>query len=312
MPERLTYKELEQKNKELEKEISKYKLSEEKLKREHNIFLGGPAVIFQWAAKENWPAEYVSPNVAQFGLKAEDFMSGRIHFIDVIHPEDREKIVLEVQRHGESGVPFYEQEYRIIQTDGEIRWVYDFTVVGRNEKKEITHYDGYILDITERKQAKDALHKANERLEEKIKAGTAELVEKNTALKVLLDQRGDDRKKFEDTITSSVKELLIPSLTRLKNNGLNSKQRTELNILESNLNKIISPFATNLLLSNLQLTPTEMQVANFIKHGASSKDIADHLSLSRRTVDTHRYNIRKKIGIRRKGVNLGTYLSSLT
>jgi len=62
----------------------------------------------------------------------------------------------------------------------------------------------------------------------------------------------------------------------------------------------------------MRLTPTEIQIANFIKHGASSKDIADSLGLSQRTVDTHRYNIRKKIGIGGKGVNLRTYLLALT
>ena len=110
---------------------------------------------------------------------------------------------------------------------------------------------------------------------------------------------------------SNVKELLIPNINRLKSSTLSSKQQTALNVLESNLNEMVSPFVNSVSSTLMKLTPTEIQVANFIKHGASSKDIAESLNLSQRTVDTHRYNIRKKLGVRGKGINLRTYLLSL-
>jgi len=160
MTEKPTYEELEQRIKEFEKEVAKFKSIEEGFKRERNIFLGGPIVVFKWSVKENWPTGYVSPNVAQFGYQAEDFMNSRIFYIDIIYPEDREKIMSEVQEHSESDVAFYEQEYRIIQANGEIKWVYDFRVVGRNDKNEITHYDGYILDITGRKKIEEGLRES--------------------------------------------------------------------------------------------------------------------------------------------------------
>ncbi len=121
MVKKPSYEELEQRVKELEKEGFELKRTKEELRRERNIFMGGPVVIFEWSKEENWPAKYVSPNVTQFGYQDEDFMSGRIPYIDIIHPEDREKIVSEVQEYSESGVTFYEQEYRIIQADGEIK-----------------------------------------------------------------------------------------------------------------------------------------------------------------------------------------------
>ena len=164
MARKPTYEELEQRVKDLEKEALKRRQAKEELKRERNIFLKGPVVIFKWAATENWPAEYVSPNVTQFGYQADDFISGRIHYIDIIYPEDVERIVSEVRDYSESGVAFYEQEYRIIQADGEVRWVYDFTIVRLNDQNEITHYDGYILDSTRRKQAEEALQESEERL----------------------------------------------------------------------------------------------------------------------------------------------------
>lgn len=166
--------------------------------------------------------------------------------------------------------------------------------------------------VSKLKKAEDVLNKANDWLEEEVNQQTVELEEKNTALKVLLGQRGVEKKKLEETIISNVKELLIPSLRRLKNGKLSSKQQKELNLLEHNLNEIVLPFANNVSPSYLKLTPTEIQIANFIKYGAPSKDIADSLGLSQRTVDTHRYHIRKKIGISGKGVNLRDCLSSLT
>jgi DNA-binding CsgD family transcriptional regulator len=160
--------------------------------------------------------------------------------------------------------------------------------------------------------AEEALNKTNENLEEMVKERTAEIHEKNTALRVLLDQRGDDKKKLEESVMSNVEKLLKPNLTRLKNSALSNKQQTILNILESNLNEIISPFLNNVSSSYMKLTPTEIQVANFIKQGATSKEIAESIGLSQRTVDTHRYKIRQKLEINGKKINLGTYLSSLS
>ena len=163
MAKKPTYEELEERVKDLEKQAHERRQAKEELKRERNMFLKGPVVIFRWAATENWPAEYVSPNVTQFGYQADDFLSGKIHYIDIIYPEDVERIVSEVRDYSESGVAFYEQEYRIIQADGEVRWVYDFTIIHRNDQNEITHYDGYILDTTRRKQAEEALQESEER-----------------------------------------------------------------------------------------------------------------------------------------------------
>lgn len=133
-------------------------------------------VVFTWLATENWPVSYVSPNVTQFGYQANDFLSGRLHYSDIVHAADLEGVLSEVEAYTESGTPFYEQEYRIIKADGETKWVYDFTIVGRNGAGEVTHYHGYILDITKRKQMEEALRESEEqyrRLMDNITLGVA-------------------------------------------------------------------------------------------------------------------------------------------
>jgi len=163
MAKKPTYEELEKRVKKCERELLENKKSKEELEQRQKLFFEGPVIVFTWAAIEDWPEEYVSPNIAQFGYKADDFISGRIHYIDIIHPKDLEKIVSKVREYSESGVTSYEQEYRIIQSNGEVRWVHDYTIIRRNNKRKITHYDGYIADITEQKQSANSLRESEKR-----------------------------------------------------------------------------------------------------------------------------------------------------
>jgi len=79
---------------------------------------------------------------------------------DIIHPDDLERVIKEVRAYSKGGADCFNQEYRIICKDGRIRWIYDFTVIIRNERKQITHYHGYVFDITPRREAEEALHES--------------------------------------------------------------------------------------------------------------------------------------------------------
>ena len=179
-------------------------------------------------------------------------------------------------------------------------------------------YFHYAINISEIKRAKNKLQKAHDELERRVEERTGELKiksenleETNTALKVLLKQREKDRIELEEKVLSNVREMVAPFLSKLKKTRLDAGQMDYINVLESNLNDIISPFSQRLSFKHLNLTPSEIQTANLIKQGKTSKQIANMLHLSPRTIESHRRNIRDKLGIKNKKANLRTYLLSI-
>jgi two-component system, cell cycle sensor histidine kinase and response regulator CckA len=131
--------------------------ADEALAQERKLFIGGPTVVFKWKAAENWPVEYVSPNIQRFGYKPEDLTSGKVFYTSILHPDDLKRVAEEIDTFSKSGVTTFEQEYRILTKDGQVRWIYDFTHVVRDDQGKITHYHGYMLDETARKLAEEAL-----------------------------------------------------------------------------------------------------------------------------------------------------------
>jgi PAS domain S-box-containing protein len=164
-----------------------------------------------------------------------------------------------------------------------------------------------IRDIAERKKAEDALRHR----EAELKVHANELKEVNTALRVLLKRREEDKTELEEKILTNVKELVTPCLEKLKSTGLTAKQSAYVDTLESNLTDIISPFARKLSTKYLSFTPMEIQIANLVKEGRTTKEIAEMLNSSSRTIESHRKSIRKKIGIAKRKVNLRSHLLAM-
>jgi PAS domain S-box-containing protein len=155
------------------------------------------------------------------------------------------------------------------------------------------------------------VEKTLEKREKELKNKTVQLQELNSALKVLLMKKDEDRIELEEKMVSNVRELVFPYLAKLNKGKLQDKEKAFANIIESNLKDIISPFARSLTGKFLGLTPSEIQVANLIKQGKTTKDIAELSHLSPRTIEFHRDNIRTKLGIKNKKINLRTHLLSL-
>ena len=202
-----------------------------------------------------------------------------------------------------------------------------------------TFYCGITRDISQRKEYEEKLENLNKELALRVKERTEDLEkvneqlkkeiseriqtgeelktkkntleELNAALRVLLDKRDQDRKELAQNVVYNVKELVLPNVEKLMQSPLDQQQREYLKIVNSNLNDIISPFGRTLSLTSLNLTPREIYIANLIREGKTTKEIAELMHLSVRTIDSHRDNIRKKLGLKSKKANLRSHLLAI-
>lgn len=136
------------------------------------------------------------------------------------------------------------------------------------------------------------------------------LKELNTAMRVLLDKRNEDRLRSEENIRVNLVQLIEPYLDRLDNSGLNNEQQQLLNVIRMNLVEVTGSPMPELSAKYYIFSPTELQVANLIRNGKTTKDMARILNISSRTVESYRNSIRNKLGLKNKKVNLKTYLSA--
>ena len=125
-----------------------------------------------------------------------------------------------------------------------------------------------------------------------------------------MKKRDEDKIENEERVLSNVKILVEPYLEKLQKSSLNEKQKTYFKILQTNLNDIISPFARNFTSIYYNLTPQEIQIADLVKQGKANKEIANIMSLSLKTIEFHRTNIRKKLWLKTRKANLRAYLMS--
>ena len=233
-----------------------------------------------------------------------DELENKMRWTEFIFKDDIERLKMyHISRRKDPASTPRQYESRIVAKNKQIRDVLiNAELIPGTSRSVIA-----LLDITELKQVEKALI----RREQELKSKTEELEELNAALRVLLKRREEDKRELEDNVLSNIKQLVIPYVKKLKKNGSNGKALTDLNIIESNLMGIVSPFAQKLTARHLSLTPKEIQVANLIREGKTTKEIADYMDISKSAIDTHRYHIRKKMGILNKKMNLQSYLSTL-
>ena len=150
-------------------DVNAFKESEETLKIAFEVqkvlwtvINNSPAVVFLWRNEDNWPADFVSENVSQFGYTIEDFTSGKFLYGDIIHREDIGRVRAELDNCIKEGRGGFRTEYRIYTKDRSLRWVDERTFIQRNKAGKATYFQGVIIDITERKVAEEAFEKAEQ------------------------------------------------------------------------------------------------------------------------------------------------------
>jgi PAS domain S-box-containing protein len=321
-------------NEQLKLEIEKRKQTEEALRESEEkarALLNTPTDVIALIDSRGIVFDLNEAMAERLGKAAQKVIRSNIY--ELFSPdvaEFRKSKVDEVMR---SGKPIrFSEEAQGICFDTAVYPVFD-------SHGEVTKAAVFARDVTELKRAEEALQRAHEELERRVEERTAELskantelldeitvrkhaenaleiqanelAEVNSALRVLLKQRQDDRAELEEKVLFNVKDQVAPYLEKMKKSGLNATQMTYLTIIESNLDDIISPFSRRLSYKYLNLTSAEIQVANLIKQGKTTKEIAEFLNLSTRTIESHRKNIRRKTGIKNRKESLRTRLLAI-
>ncbi len=186
------------------------------------------------------------------------------------------------------------------------RWFYMRAVLmadSRTPQVIISHED-----ITALKLAQESLRKSQALLEDQNRS----LEEANVALKVLLRQRDIDRKELENRFLTNIKTLVLPYIEKLKNESLSERNKTLIRIVDDHIKDIASSLMTDMASAGVMLTPQEIQVAALVKDGKSSAEICDILFVSEATVNFHRRNLRTKLGLKNRRINLRSHLLSMS
>jgi PAS domain S-box-containing protein len=248
------------------------------------------------------------------GYDKEELIGNNYFTVGIISEEYLPK-ALDVLEKVRKGYPSFNDEYVLVHKKGRRIEVEINALPIKLKGRDVVL--GIVRDITKRKKREADLREIRENLERMVKKRTAELEQKtknfqeaNTALTVLLNKRDEDKAELEEKMLFSVKELVTPYVEKLKATGLDHRQANFVTIIESTLSDIVSPFVRTLSTRFLGLTPMEVQVANMVKQGKTTKEISGMLNLSVKTIGFHRDNIRNKLGIKNKKVNLQTYLLS--
>jgi PAS domain S-box-containing protein len=224
-------------------------------------------------------------------------------------PEDRAVIADQVQRlrQGQAMQSFDMTLMR--QSGARFPAVVSIHPFARHED-QFTKAVGAFRDISELMLVQDQLQAMNDDLELRVTKRTAELYESNVALKVLLNKREEDKLILSEQVLSHTAKLVDPFLDRLVKSGLTEQQQVLVEILRTNIEELTSPFAGNFSAKLTRLTPAEIQVANLVKLGKRTKEIAEIMHLSAGTISIHRKNIRRKLDLTHQKTNLQTMLST--
>ena len=218
---------------------------------------------------------------------------------DLHHASDRDQICQRIKKIVEGNLKPGFCYYRSIRKGGSLVPVeVNSTAITVKRKK-------YILSII-----RDL--SSQQRLEDSLQRQARELEEKNIALKVLLKETATAKEKLEERILGNIRRLILPYLEELQLKVCGESERELIKIAKANIDHLTSSYTQNLNNRSPGLTAKEVQIADLIRQGRTSKEISRILGISAGTVDVYRNNIRKKLGIRNKKISLSSHLQSLS
>jgi PAS domain S-box-containing protein len=295
----------------LEEEIESRVLIEEQLRESDNRF----RLALDGSSNGVWDRNVVTGEI-YYGenwyrtLGIEHKNSEEYSFENLLHPDDRERVLALREDHIQGKTPRYEAEYRLRNKAGDWQWILSRgQAVTRDKEGRAMRIIGTHTDITRLKEVEAELIRSQDELEQRVRERTVELYESNIALKVVLKKREEDRMILADQVLANSTMLIDPFLDRLKECRLTEQQQVLVDILRANIKELTSPFTTNFSTKLVRLTPAEIQIANLVKLGKRTKEIADIMHLSPGTISIHRKNIRKKLNLTHQKTNLQTVLS---
>ena len=249
---------------------------------------------------------YVSPSYETvWGLSCRSLYESPRSFMTVVHADDRERVAGLWKREP----PYVDvvATFRIVREDDSIRWIRSESFPIWNSDGSVTRFGGYTVDITELTDTKRRLQDAHKELKNRA----SNLNEANAALKVLIDHQDTEKRKMEQHYLAGIKTLVAPYVEKLERSTGEDDQQVYLDILAKNVDRLLEAATDYSLNEYERLTPTELQIAELIRDGKATKDIAAILAMSENAVYFHRKNIRTKLGIKSSGRNLRSYLLSM-
>ncbi|HBB67306.1 MAG TPA: hypothetical protein DCZ93_08405 [Elusimicrobia bacterium] len=243
---------------------------------------------------------YANPAICRmFGYTGKEMLTLGVR--DIHPPVNLPSVIatFEAQARGEVAVA----SVPCLRKNGEIFYVDINTAKAPIDGRECNI--GIFRDITGRLKVEEALKRTCADLEVEKKL----LEDKNIAFREAMNAVEVEKNKLKDDIIVNVNKIILPILKRIRLKGGDS--RKHLDLLEKSLGTLISSFGRRLTEKHLKLTPKEIEVSNMVKAGMTTKEIAGLLNASSQTVDKHRNNIRKKLGLANKSVNLVSFLQGL-
>jgi PAS domain S-box-containing protein len=238
-----------------------------------------------------------------FGLKREKLIGQ--NFLSFIVKADHQTVLQHISQLTPEQ-PVNTHVERVLLPGGEYRWQEWSNRGIFDDWGRLVEVQSVGRDITQRKQAEQAL-KASEK---ELRKQKTILERKNIALREILDQIEIEKKEIKDDVIASIDNLLFPILKKIKSADPNHLSQ-QIKLLEHSLEGMASSFVRKISQASLKLTPREIEICNMIKNGLSSKEIAELLHLSLKTINRHRQNIRHKCKLRTRKINLASFLQSL-